>query len=210
MMLNQTVVLSILQQFRLPLSENEITEFSERLQCVIDAYARDTVFSSYQAAPSHIERNIEKLRRRLKHGASILDDESDNTAEAQAKRAVKRHLFAMGKLENPTKEDLLETAECARKRCELRIRASGKKHRGDEPLNRLVGDLAGLWIDYAREYPTVSQPTATSSTSPFQRFVESVFSLIDVPPQRRTQKAISRRIQNVLPSAGKLINLIDH
>lgn len=200
-------------------------DFKETLQEAVDAYYRETIFALRQPPPSHVVRKIPSLRKQLKNSdpeqiKEILntelpeDDLKAWAIDKEAKAAVKRWLYVMG-VETPSKADIIEATKRAEHEYGNRSLRTKKKHAGDRAFDSLLGDIAGLWFNGSRSFPSVGVSDSGCGTGPFIPFLQSILKVMaDRSPHeiahnlRKSDKALREHMARKLGSAEKFYRLV--
>lgn len=128
------------------------------LEEIASRYLTDAVQSS-RPPPSSIRKRVCSIRANPSRAALLIEKD---TIGKEASYYLWRAAFMIGL--RPSNLPELLNSRSLKKMCnvavasiERNVRRSGKtRHQGNVPLRRLLGDLAGLWIDLAGRLPTIT------------------------------------------------------
>ena len=171
----------------------------ETLPSVLDACIRDLEWINATAAPSLVVREARTIRSRIERQpesieASLRESPNDPPETRQAKRAIRK----MAQTLDPT-----SACDVVMEQYSARSSGDNSRHEGSKPLDRLLADLADIYLPLTGKYPSIG-----GSGGPFLRFVTAAFQVLSAqtPPhlsriiqRASTEDAIRRRWDGIYP-----------
>ena len=147
---------------RLWATEPSPTKTVQRLKAVYRAAKRLGA-----ALPHEHRRPDSYFRSRLTAQAAVASSTPELTNLAEGSRRLRAATGAVKDIEVWSQVAILRESEKIQGR-------RWRRHRGDEAMQNLIGDLNGVWIDYWQRLPGASRSDATGKIGgPYIRFVQT-------------------------------------